>query len=55
MTIQLLEEIPAICENKNCENYNSWETVYDYEIKKDLENGFDYVLCPVCKRKIIIE
>ncbi len=55
MTIQLLQEIVTICENKKCENYKYWETVYDNEIKEDRENDVGYVLCKYCKKKIIIK
>jgi len=54
MAIQLLIEIPAICENEECKNYQYWETVYEDNLKKD-QDGNDYVLCPLCKEKITIK
>lgn len=52
MTIQRLEEVPAICENEECENVGVWEVVDVEDVQDDEEGGF--VLCPECKQKIRI-
>jgi hypothetical protein len=35
MVIQLKEEVPAVCQNKKCYNFNSFELVDVDDIKKD--------------------
>jgi len=47
------EDIPAICQNKDCENYKAFE-LYDVDEVKD-PRGKSYVICFYCKEKIIIE
>lgn len=53
MAIQLLEEEPAVCKNKECENYNCFEIYYSEEVQKD-ETGY-YVICDYCKSKIYLD
>jgi len=52
MTIQRLEEIPAVCENEKCDNYKFFELYDTDEVK--IERGCDYVICYYCKKKIYI-
>lgn len=54
MTLQRYEEVPAVCQNKDCPDYRSFELV-DVEDVKDDEEGKGYVICPTCKQKIIVE
>lgn len=50
MTIQLKEDVPGVCENEECTNYQCFE-LYDVDdVKK--EDGKDYIECYFCKQKI---
>ena len=53
MTIQLLEDIIAICKNKDCEWFKGFET---YE-PKDMhtEDGKDFVICGCCKQRVYLD
>lgn len=45
----------AICRNKKCEDYNSYE-FYDFsEIKIDEISGKYYYICNTCKERIYVE
>lgn len=54
MTIQLKEEIPAICTNQACMNYQAFE-LYDVEDVKEDKNKKDYIECYECKSKIYLD
>lgn len=53
MTLQRLEEVVAICKNKECPDYQSFEK-YDAGDVADLE-GKDIVICTGCKQNIYID
>lgn len=53
MSIQLKEDIPAICENKDCDNYKAFE-LYEVEEVIASDTTKDYVICYSCKQKIFI-
>lgn len=54
MTIQQYEEVPAVCKNKQCDNYKGFELVAIEDITRG-EDGKDYVLCDYCKQPIFID
>jgi uncharacterized protein YbaR (Trm112 family) len=54
MTLQRYEEVPAVCQNKSCPYYRSFELVDVNDVKDD-EEGNGYIICPECKQKISIE
>lgn len=53
MAIQLREDIPGVCENKECENYRAFELYEVEEVKT--ENKKDYIECYYCKQKIWLD
>lgn len=53
MAIYIETEFPAICLNKKCKDYKSFELHEFTEIKKDKKG--DYVRCYCCKKKIYLE
>lgn len=53
MAINLYEEVPAVCENEDCENYKEFNLV-DVEETKEDKDGMWYTVCRKCKRKIPI-
>jgi len=52
--LQLREDIPAICENENCENFKAFE-LYEVEEIKEEEGVGGYVLCYICQQKIYVD
>lgn len=48
--LQRYEEIPAVCKNKDCEWFNSFELVNVEEVK--IVNDKEYVICPQCGEEI---
>lgn len=52
--LQRQEDIPAICENENCENFKAFE-LYDVAEIKEEEGGVGYVLCYLCQQKIYVD
>jgi hypothetical protein len=48
--LQRYEEIPAVCKNKDCDNFRGFELVDTDEVKT--QNGIDYVLCRYCGEEI---
>lgn len=43
----------ALCKNKECENYNSWE---DYEFKDAKDDGFrTFYICRECGERIYMD
>lgn len=46
-------QIPAVCENKDCENYRGFE-LYDIDEVK-APQGESYIICYYCKEKIFIK
>jgi len=53
MAIQRHEEYPAVCLNKSCKDYKSFELVDVEDIKEDDIGG--YIYCPSCLERIDIE
>lgn len=53
MAIQRLEEVPAVCQNSECQYAESFE-LYDTDTVKKDEIG-DYVLCYGCKHKLYLD
>lgn len=45
-------EEPAVCQNKKCEDYKSFEMYSFEEVKTDLKG--DYYICRSCKEKIYV-
>ena len=58
MAIQRLEEIPAICQNKKCSNYKTFE-MYDVDDVltdiRDSEGDKDYFICEWCGKRIYLD
>ena len=52
MAIQLKESVPALCNNKECDEYRHFRLVDIEEIEHD-EDG-DFVYCDECQVKIRI-
>lgn len=52
--LQRQEDIPAICENENCENFKAFE-LYDVTEIKEEEDRSGYVICYLCKQKIYVD
>ena len=46
-------EIPAVCENKECKAFNSFE-LYDIDEVQDSQ-GKSFIICYYCKEKIFVE
>lgn len=53
MAIQRYEEIPAICQNSECQYAESFELYDTDSVKKD-DIG-DYVICYGCKHKLYLD
>jgi len=52
--LQRHEEIPAICQNEECDWFGSFEMYCVDDILED-DDKIGYVLCGDCKRKIIVD
>jgi hypothetical protein len=52
--LQRQEDIPAVCENENCENFKAFE-LYDVTEIKEEEDRSGYVICYLCKQKIYVD
>lgn len=57
MSIQIETETPAVCQNKECSDYQAFE-MYDLDDVKDevtTEPEYDYVICRECGERIILQ
>ena len=53
-TFEYYNEIPAICNNPQCDNYQGWETYEQTEVLTE-KGGDDYVICHDCLCKVYID
>ncbi|MFZ2152276.1 MAG: hypothetical protein WAV09_04170 [Minisyncoccia bacterium] len=54
MTIHIETTTPAVCKNKECENYRAFEEYNLEEVKKN-DIGEDYVICEECGERIYLD
>lgn len=52
MAIQWYEEVPAVCQNKECQDYGCFELIDVEDVLTDDVGG--YILCPTCGKRITI-
>jgi len=52
MAVQLLHEVPLVCDNKNCPDYQSFELVDAKKIK--IVGGLETLICPSCGTYVIV-
>lgn len=48
------EQVPAVCENEDCEAYRSFELV-DVDDIRDDDQGREFVECFYCKEPVYLE
>lgn len=53
MPLQFYEEVPAVCKNKKCPSYQSFELVNVEDVLDDEDGG--YIYCPDCFERIDIQ